>query len=165
VAGRFAIVTAVHGNEGIRVDSIYILLSSLLVGGLITWRLLIGSRHELRHERQATASATPMLEGSGAEPDESYRAVTLRICPRPCRAAQLLRNKPFLVGQEPELPLPECNHRCSCSYLPKRDRRSPRDRRHPAHGYVRVRTAYAVPEQRGGRDRRRKGRFKYNGIY
>jgi len=148
-------------------EALYVLLSCLLVAGLVTWRLLTGSRHELRHERRATSSAVPMLERSGtnAGEDESYRAVKLRICPRPCRAAQLMRKQVFLVAEAPELPLPECNHRCGCSYLPQRDRRAAKDRRHPADGYVRVRTAYAVPEQRAGRDRRRKGRFKYSGIY
>jgi hypothetical protein len=149
------------------VDSVFILLACLLVAGLLTWRFLIGSRHELRHERQSTASATPMLGGSADthQEDESFRALTLRICPRPCRAAQLLRNKPFLVGEAPELPLDECDRKCGCSFLPKRDRRGDKNRRYPAEGSIRVRTAYAVPEQRGGRDRRRKGRFKYNGIY
>jgi len=147
-------------------EALYVMLSCLLVGGLLTWRLLTGSRHELRHERRATSSAAPMLERS-ANPDqaETYRAVKLSICPRPCRAAQLMRQEVFLVAEAPELPLPECNRSCGCSYLPQRDRRADNDRRHPDDGYVRVRTAYAVPEQRAGRDRRRKGRFKYSGIY
>jgi hypothetical protein len=112
-----------------------------------------------------------MLEqtGKAGQPDsaqdETYRSVKLRICPRPCRAAQLMRKQVFLVAEAPELPLPECNRSCGCSYLPQRDRRAAKDRRHPDDGYVRVRTAYAVPEQRAGRDRRRKGRFKYSGIY
>lgn len=147
-------------------EALYVMLSCLLVGGLLTWRLLTGSRHEMRHERRATSSSAPMLERSGsAAQDESYRAVKLRICPRPCRAAQLMRQQVFLVGEAPELPLPECNRSCGCSYLPQRDRRADKDRRHPDDGYVRVRTAYAVPEQRAGRDRRRKGRFQYSGIY
>jgi len=152
-------------------EALYVLLSCLLVGGLLTWRLLTGSRHELRHERRVTSSAAPMLEQSGnagqrnATPDETYRSVKLRICPRPCRAAQLMRKQVFLVAEAPKLPLPECNRSCGCSYLPQRDRRAAKDRRHPDDGYVRVRTAYAVPEQRAGRDRRRKGRFKYSGIY
>jgi len=149
-------------------EALYVLLSCLLVGGLLTWRLLTGSRHELRHERRVMSSATPMLEQSGkpdAAQDETYRSVKLRICPRPCRAAQLMRKQVFLVAEAPKLPLPECNRSCGCSYLPQRDRRAAKDRRHPDDGYVRVRTAYAVPEQRAGRDRRRKGRFKYSGIY
>jgi len=146
-------------------DSLYILLSCLLVAALLTWRFLTGSRHELRHERRATSSAAPMIEGAGAGDAERYRAVTLRVCPRPCGAALELRNKAFLVDEAPELPLPECNRTCGCSYLPKSDRRGRNDRRHPADGYVRVHTAYAVPEQRAGRDRRRKGRFQYTGIY
>ena len=147
-------------------EALYVLLSCLLVAGLLTWRMLTGSRHELRHERRATSSAAPMLEQSGdAGEDETYRAVKLRICPRPCRAAQLMRQQVFLVAEAPQLPLPECNRRCGCSYLPQRDRRADKDRRHPDDGYVRVHTAYAVPEQRAGRDRRRKARFKYSGIY
>ena len=147
-------------------DSVYVMLSCLLVAGLLTWRLLTGSRHELRHERRAVSSATPMLGGSGsAASDENYRAVSLRICPRPCGAALALRQKVFLVDEAPELPLPECNRSCGCSYLPRPDRRSSKDRRYPEDGYIRVQTAYAVPEQRAGRDRRRKGRFQYTGIY
>jgi hypothetical protein len=146
-------------------DSVYVMLSCLLVAGLLTWRLLTGSRHELRHERRVVSSGAPLLDASGDADDETYRAVTLRVCPRPCGAALLLRQQVFLVDEAPALPLPECNRTCGCSYLPRPDRRADKDRRYPEDGYVRVRTAYAVPEQRAGRDRRRKGRFQYTGIY
>jgi hypothetical protein len=146
-------------------ESIYLLVTSLLVGGLITWRLLTGSSREKTHEHRATASAAPMPRNFPAPDTDGFKAVRLQICNRPCAAALELRGQSLLADEAPRLPLEGCDHACVCRYQPYDDRRMGRDRRIPDQVYVKVMGHAAAAENREGRDRRRRGRFQYNGIY
>ncbi len=147
-------------------DSVLILLSCLIVAGLVSWRLLVGSLHEQRHERSAAASATPMIRARSAlEQSEGYEAVSVSISVGPCEAARTLRGKMFLADEAPLLPLKECDRACNCKLKSHSDRRAGGDRRYPDHHYAKVASHAAHAERRAGRDRRRKGRFQYNGIY
>jgi hypothetical protein len=145
-------------------ESLYLLAASLLVAGLITWRLLIGSSREKLHEHRSSASVTPLPPKFPAPDTTQYKAVRLQICNRPCAAALELRTRSLLENEAPRLPLSGCDHACSCRYQSLDDRRMGRDRRIPDQVYVKV-MGHTAAENRAGRDRRRRGRFQYNGIY
>ena len=147
-------------------DPVIILVSCLFVAALVSWRLLIGSFHEQRHERSASASSTPMLGGQSAADDGAgYEAVSISISVAPCNAARAMRGQTFLVDEAPTLPLEKCDRACNCKFKSHSDRRVSSDRRYPDEDYVKVAAHAAHTERRAGRDRRRKGRFQYNGIY
>jgi len=138
----------------------------LFVAGLVSWRFLVGSMHEQRHERSASASARPITQAGGAEESEgAYEAVSVNICAQPCAAVRDIRGQSFLSPDAPNLPLAKCDRACTCSYKTHPDRRIGADRRYPDQDYAKVATHAAIDEQRAGRDRRRKGRFQYQGIY
>lgn len=96
---------------------------------------------------------------------EAYKAVRLQICNRPCVAAMELRGQSLLKAEAPQLPLSGCNRACGCRYEALDDRRAGQDRRTPDQLYLKVMGHAAAAENRAGRDRRRRGRFQYNGIY
>ena len=147
-------------------DPVLILVSCLLVAALVSWRLLIGSFHEQRHERSASASSTPMLgDKSAVDKGAGFEAVSISISVGPCEAARALRRQTFLVDEAPALPLEKCDRVCNCKFKSHPDRRVGSDRRYPDEHYVKVAAHAAHEERREGRDRRRKGRFQYNGIY
>ena len=145
-------------------DPIFILVSCLFVAGLVSWRLLTGSTHEQRHERSAYASTTPLVNGDESQLESvgQYEAVSISICTRPCAAARAMRGQRYLKGEAPALPLAACDHDCGCSFQVHADRRGGSERR---TDFVQVAAHAAVTESRKGRDRRRKNRFRYQGIY
>lgn len=96
---------------------------------------------------------------------DGFKAVRLQICNRPCAAALELRGQSLLAGEAPRLPLEGCDNACGCRFQAQDDRRMARDRRIPDQVYVKVMGHAAAAENREGRDRRRRGRFQYNGIY
>jgi hypothetical protein len=149
-------------------DSLYLLLLSLPVAGLITWRLLTGSKHEQRHERQAASSLSskPLrVVEKLALPRSRYAAVSLRLCNNPCRAAVAAQGRPVLVGEALSLPLEGCNRRCHCTYAHHEDRRMAADRRYPSSDVIEVSGSAALKNNRSGRDRRRKRTLQpYQGI-
>ena len=145
-------------------ESLYLLAASLIVAGLITWRLLIGSSREKVHEHRAAASVKPIPPNFPAPDSTLYKAVRLQICNRPCAAALELRGQSLLENEAPRLPLSGCDHVCGCRYQSLDDRRVGRDRRMPDQVYVKM-MGHSAAENRAGRDRRRRGRFQYNGIY
>lgn len=130
----------------------------------MSWRLLIGSHHEQRHERNANSRFTPIHAEDEGDSDE-YRAVSLKISTRPCAAAIEVRDKSFLTDDSPRLPLAQCDRVCHCSFSEHPDRRRNDDRRNAGHAYIEMATHNAVSERRDNRERRRKGRFRYAGIY
>jgi hypothetical protein len=150
-------------------DSLYLLLLSLPVAGLITWRLLTGSKHERRHERQAASSLTakPLrVVEKVALPRSRYAAVSLRICNNPCGAAVAAQGKSVLVGESAVLPLEGCDRRCHCTYAHHEDRRIAVDRRYPASDVIELSGPAALKDSRAGRDRRRiRTPEPYQGIY
>jgi hypothetical protein len=127
------------------------------VFALISWRLLIGSYNERRHERNAAGSLKAKPIGStdiAAMPRPRYRAKSIRICNNPCNAALKARNKSFLVDNVPPLPLEGCDRNCFCDYANHDDRRVSEDRRYPAADIMSVNSAVSVQDRRVGRDRR-----------
>ena len=146
-------------------ESLLLLAVCLIVSGLITWRLLIGSTREKIHEHRAADSASPLPPNFPPPDATAYKAVRLQICTRPCAAALELRGRSLLASEAPQLPLGGCNHACGCTYQSLDDRRVGRDRRTPDQLYLKVMGHAAAAESRAGRDRRRRGRFQYNGIY
>jgi len=148
-------------------DPLYLLIISGFVAALISWRLLLGSHKERRHERSAAGSLKPEPVGStdmAAMPRPRYRAKSIRICTSPCPAVLKLRNKSFLVDTVPQLPLPECDRTCFCEYANHDDRRVRDDRRYPATDIVSVNSAVSIKDGRAGRDRRHRVE-PYQGIY
>jgi len=120
--------------------------------------------HEKRHERSASTSAAAILNNRGASKPE-YKAVSLNISVRPCEAARAIREKAYLAGDEPSLPLENCDRVCRCNFASQEDRRAKDDRRYPDHHVIKVNNKVDVSNRRAGRDRRRIGRFEYKGIY
>jgi hypothetical protein len=156
-------------------DSLSLLVGSLFVAGLITWRLLIGSHHHGNRERLASSSLNDDVPGGPLRDQrpasaEEYPARSLRICNNPCRAALRLRRKVYLADEAPALPLPACDRTCYCEYTEHEDRRIGRDRRHPTTDteLPGIAGRRAQEDLRSGRERRRRGRWAeepYQGIY
>jgi len=149
-------------------DPLYLLLICVPVAALITWRLLVGSRSEARHERSAAGSLQAKGIGSkdkAALPRPRYTAKSIAICTNACAAATRLRNKSYLVGEAPELPLPNCDRTCYCKYVDHDDRRIKDDRRYPAEEIEPMEGVLAKEDVRDGDDRRSKKKAPYRGIY
>jgi len=146
-------------------DPLYLLLICVPVAALITWRLLSGSHHGGREEKSAAESHKRAGSGSSDAatlPRPQYRAMTLRIGTNACAAAKRVRQKSFLVGEVPQLPLPNCDRACHCEFSSHDDRRLKDDRRFPsADGFQDTTT---LDDGRTGSDRRSKT-APYQGIY
>jgi hypothetical protein len=138
------------------------------VGGLITWRFLIGSQHDARHERRTGAQLVdePMhAEHAAVVAERDFSAVSIRMSNRPCAAIKEIRRASFLVGDEPKLPLSSCDRRCNCQYAFHDDRRRHNDRRYPSADLHDINgTSSFGDELRNGWDRRRRVE-PYQGIY
>ncbi len=143
-------------------DPLYLLLASVLVAALLTFRLFIGSRHEGRHERRASAclesEPNGLPQNRVLKKPGHYDAVSIRLCNSPCKAAVRLRKKSFLVKDAPPLPLPACDRACNCEYQFHEDRRYPSAELDMAGGVGESK------DSRGGGDRRRRVE-PYQGIY
>jgi hypothetical protein len=145
-------------------DSILLLVASLFVAALLTWRLLIGSAHRGHRERNASTSSSPIRETAQRQvPSAAYKAVTVRICTSPCKAALKIRGQPFLQREAPHLPLADCDRACHCKYAEHDDRRIKRDRRSPAKNYVKASKKVATDDAREGSDRRER-KTKAHGV-
>lgn len=147
-------------------DPLILLLASLSVAALVTWRLLIGSHHEARHERNHKAKFGHDPEHPVdvvALPRGKYEAVTIRVCNLPCKAVLEKRDAVFLVAEAPPLPLPGCNRSCNCEWVHRPDRRYRAERRQCAGQDHDLDGIQSTIEQRAGQDRRRK-RAPYKGY-
>ena len=159
-------------------DTLELFLISIPIGLLITWRLLTGSTHQHRDERRASES----LEGGDRYSRKRnvglaharFEAKRMHICNQPCNAALKVRDKIYLSGDEPPLPLPDCDRPdgCHCSYTVHDDRRTGRERRYPAEDIVASDqlvlpdSAVLTEDKRTKRDRRsgRKAGNPYAGV-
>lgn len=149
-------------------DPLYLLLAGVPVAALITWRLLVGSTTEGRHERNAAGSMQASGIGSkdqAALPRARYKAQSISICMNACPAAVKLRTKVFLVDEAPNLPLPNCDRTCHCKYQYHEDRRIKEDRRNPSEDIEPLEGVLAKEDIRKGKDRRRKKLPPYKGIH
>jgi hypothetical protein len=148
------------------------MLIAVPVALLITWRLLSGSAKHHRDEQRAANQldeSMPAYQGTS----QQFAARTLRICTKPCKAAVVLREVSFLEDDVPDLPLAACDRpqACHCAYAEHRDRRVKAERRYPAADLVP--TVDLVPmdatdtaiDQRGTRDRRRRGKRRPASVY
>jgi hypothetical protein len=123
-------------------DTLDIFLISVPIGLLITWRLLTGSTHQHRDERRVNdsikgGSVYARKQNIGLTHSQ-FESKRLHICNQPCQAALRLRDRAFLAGEAPPLPLPECDRKegCHCKYSAHNDRRGGRERRYPAEDII-----------------------------
>ena len=145
-------------------ESPYLLLAGLFVALLLTWRFLTGSARERRHEKRVAIDAKARARPKPVQKTcTSYRGYEFRVGPGACAAARELRGKVFLAGRTPALPLAACSNTCQCKFEQRDDRRSSRDRRHPAARLGVAADAMMMTDGRSGRDRRR--RIEFEGIY
>lgn len=145
-------------------DTLLILVASLFVAALLTWRLLVGSAHRGHRERNALTSSSPLREAAQKQvPSAAYKAVTVRICTSPCKAALAIRGQAFLQREAPHLPLPDCDRACHCKYAEHDDRRINKDRRYPAKNYAQINQQVAIDDVRERGDRRKK-KAQANGV-
>ncbi|MGI9290700.1 MAG: hypothetical protein ACR2QG_05430, partial [Gammaproteobacteria bacterium] len=89
-------------------------------------------------------------------PQGGYPAKGIAICHNACPAAVKLRSKAFLAGEEPSLPLPNCDRPCHCSYRHLKDRRSDDDRRNPSEDIEPLQGVLAKEDVRKSKERRKK---------
>ena len=105
---------------------------------------------------KAKSASTNKHSTKTIKKEPSFRAVSIQICPQACAAAKKLRDKRFLSGQAPMLPLADCNVKdCKCKFVHHKDRRSHEDRRFPS---VTMQNVFADKENRENTksDRRKK---------
>jgi hypothetical protein len=82
---------------------------------------------------KANLSSTLKPVSATSKRKKEFGAVSIKIGPRACSAAQYLRGKRFLSHQAPALPLSKCDiSDCQCKYDYYKDRRSEDDRRFPS---------------------------------
>ena len=85
----------------------------------------------------------------------AFHAVSIKLGPNACEAAQSMAGKRFLSGAAPRLPLPNCkNLECKCRFVHHKDRREAEDRRSPFGQNIASTTGTHPKEQRQGEDRR-----------
>ena len=149
-------------------DTLELFLLALPVGLLITWRLLTGSVRQHREERRASEARAGGERFSRKRniglAHSRFEAKRMHVCNMPCNAALRVRDKVYLNGDEPPLPLPDCDRPdgCNCSYSVHDDRRTGRDRRFPAEDIVASDqlvlpgSAVMTEDRRKKRDRRRR---------
>jgi hypothetical protein len=85
----------------------------------------------------------------------AFHAVSIKLGPNACLAAQEMTGKRFLSGAAPRIPLPECDVlECKCRFVHHKDRRVGDDRRSPfGQGFTGA-TGTHPKEQRQSEDRR-----------
>lgn len=99
--------------------------SLLIIAGLLLFIWLL-----LRRRNKATATETP--SASVTKKKTAYHAVSIKLGPHACVAAQDMAGQRFLASEAPQLPLPDCDvDECSCHFAHHDDRRSGKDRRSP----------------------------------
>jgi len=64
-----------------------------------------------------------------------YSAVSIVVCENACNAVRKYREKRFLTGEAPLLPIRNCTkyETCNCKYQRHSDRRQNKDRRNSVH--------------------------------
>ena len=99
--------------------------SLLIIAGLLLFIWLL-----LRRRNTSTAKDTP--PAPAAKKKTAYHAVSIKLGPRACAAAQNISGQRFLSSEAPQLPLPDCDaDECTCHFAHHDDRRSGKDRRSP----------------------------------
>ena len=99
--------------------------SLLVIAGLLLFIWLL-----LRRRNKTNAADPPPVPVSKKK--TAYHAVSIKLGPRACAAAQDMTGQRFLSSDAPQLPLPDCDvANCGCHFVHHDDRRSGKDRRSP----------------------------------
>lgn len=97
----------------------------ILIVVAVVWLLLKWSK--------ASSSSVHKSASATGKREKEFGAVSIKIGPQACTAAQYLRGKRFLSHQAPALPLSKCDiSDCQCNYGYYKDRRAEDDRRFPS---------------------------------
>lgn len=130
--------------------SIFITIVGLVVLGLV---LFLVRRKGAKPEEHSNA-ARPVKAG----PTTKFHAVSIKVGPSVCSAAQSLDGKRFLSNAAPRIPLPDCDEpECECRFEHYGDRREmdPDDRRNPYRAGIAGETGtHQVEQRQGPQDRR-----------
>ncbi|MEQ9562352.1 MAG: hypothetical protein RLN69_07525 [Woeseiaceae bacterium] len=109
----------------------------------------------LRRKSELSGERPLPVRPSAAGKTSAFHAVSIRLGPNACLAAQEMAGKRFLSGAAPRIPLPECdNLECKCRFVHHKDRRAGDERRSPfGQGFTGA-TGTHPKEQRQSEDRR-----------
>lgn len=126
----------------------------LLLIGL--W-VFVRRRESKAAETPAPRTTAPRARPKVAEKSTPYHAVSIKFAPSACEAAKALKEKRFLSGAAPRLPLPDCDVlECKCRFVHHSDRRSGSDRRAEIpRGFGADETGSYSEERRQQTDRRK----------
>ena len=122
---------------------------------VIALLLLIAVLLWLRRNKQSSGERPTPDRPAVAGKSTTFHAVSIKLGPNACAAAQEMSGKRFLSGAAPRIPLPDCNVlECKCRFVHHKDRRTGDDRRSPfGHGFGGATGTHPV-EQRQSEDRR-----------
>ena len=106
-----------------------VVLGVAIVLLIVLWVYVRRREAEPGKEEDKTQATLPTAS-EVARKSTPYHAVSIKIGPNACGAAQAMQGKRFLSGAAPRLPLPECNVLdCKCRFVHYADRRTGKDRR------------------------------------
>jgi hypothetical protein len=122
---------------------------------LLALIVLFGALVYVRRKSGGTAERPPLVRPAVTGATSAFHAVSIKLGPNACEAAQGMVGKRFLSGAAPKLPLPNCkNLECKCRFVHHKDRREGEDRRSPFGQSMASTTGTHPKEQRQGEDRR-----------
>jgi hypothetical protein len=122
---------------------------------LLALIVLIGALVHIRRRHEGPAERPPLARPAVMGATSAFHAVSIRLGPNPCEAAQSMASKRFLSSAAPKLPLPNCkNLECKCRFIHHKDRRESEDRRSPFGQSIASTTGTHPKEQRQSEDRR-----------
>ena len=105
--------------------------------------------------RSGSEPGRPPQQGAKS-PQGKHRGVSIRPGQQSCAAAQQLKDKRFLAGEAPTLPLAGCDReKCDCRYAHHKDRREGIDRRDPFTTFGGFRPESGAEKRRPKSDRRK----------
>jgi hypothetical protein len=116
---------------------------------------LIGALVYIRRKSIGPAERPPLARPAVLGATGAFHAVSIKLGPNACEAAQSMAGKRFLSSAAPRLPLPNCkNLECKCRFVHHKDRREAEDRRSPFGQSMASTTGTHPKEQRQAKDRR-----------
>lgn len=122
---------------------------------LVALVVLIGALVYVRRKSAGPPERPPLARPAVLGATGAFHAVSIKLGPNACEAAQSMTGKRFLSGAAPKLPLPNCkNLECKCRFVHHKDRREGQDRRSPFGQSIASSTGTHPKEHRQGDDRR-----------
>jgi hypothetical protein len=123
---------------------------------LLALIVLVGALVYVRRKSGGPAERPPLERPAAPGATTAFHAVSIKLGPNACEAAQSMADNRFLSGAAPRLPLPNCkNLECKCRFVHHKDRREGEDRRSPFGQSMASTTGTHLKEQRQAEDRRR----------